>query len=405
MNAICICIDRLHAGYLGTYGNAWVETPAIDRMASQSCVFDTALIDTPRLRGLYQSFWQGGHSLLEPDPKRENLCLPSLLAAAGIQSALFTDEPSVAQHPLARHFGEMAEFRPPEQPRLAADVGETHLVQCFSRMVESIDSGDDSFFLWCHFSGMNGVWDAPYLFRERFAEADDPDPPDFAEPPGGILADGYDPDILLGVSHAYAGQVALVDMCIEGFLEFFAEWPGAEDTMVVFASTRGFPLGEHRRVGPCDDAIYGELVQVPLIVYVPGEETAGVRSRSLVYPCDLYSTLLEWFAIENVPKQAVGRSLLPDIYGFDGPTRDRLCLTGPDGQQAIRTPAWYLRKSAEIELFAKPDDRWEVNNVSDRCLDIVEELDVEMARYIKHLQKGTLDELPELNRVLLEGLD
>ena len=63
MNAICLVIDRLHTGFLGTYGNAWVETPAIDRMASQSCVFDNALIDTPRLRGICHSYWQGMHSL------------------------------------------------------------------------------------------------------------------------------------------------------------------------------------------------------------------------------------------------------------------------------------------------------------------------------------------------------
>ena len=27
MNAICLVVDRLHAGYLGAYGNAWIDTP------------------------------------------------------------------------------------------------------------------------------------------------------------------------------------------------------------------------------------------------------------------------------------------------------------------------------------------------------------------------------------------
>ena len=36
MNVICLAIDRLHLGHLGAYGNAWINTPAIDRLASQS---------------------------------------------------------------------------------------------------------------------------------------------------------------------------------------------------------------------------------------------------------------------------------------------------------------------------------------------------------------------------------
>jgi arylsulfatase A-like enzyme len=52
MNAVCMIIDRLHAGYVGAYGNAWIETPALDRLASRSVVFDRALIDSPQLERL-----------------------------------------------------------------------------------------------------------------------------------------------------------------------------------------------------------------------------------------------------------------------------------------------------------------------------------------------------------------
>ena len=200
--------------------------------------------------------------------------------------------------------------------------------------------------------------------------------------------------------------MTLLDMCIEGFLEFFAEWPGAENTMLVFTSTRGFPLGEHRRVGPCDEAIYGELVQVPLIIHVPEENAAGIRGRSLVYPCDLYTTLLDWFAVPEIPAQAIGESLLDEIRR--GETAGaRPCLPERSGRPTRHSHARVvlLRKSSELELFAKPDDRWEVNNVSDRCLDIAEELQAEIPRYLEHLNNGTLTELPELSAVLREGLE
>ena len=49
MNAILLVIDRLHAGYLGAYGNGWIATPAIDRLAAEGFVFDQCLIDSPQV--------------------------------------------------------------------------------------------------------------------------------------------------------------------------------------------------------------------------------------------------------------------------------------------------------------------------------------------------------------------
>ena len=63
MNAICLVIDRLHAGYLGAWGNTWIETPWLDRLAAESLVFDQMLVDTPHLEPLYRSYWHGLHAL------------------------------------------------------------------------------------------------------------------------------------------------------------------------------------------------------------------------------------------------------------------------------------------------------------------------------------------------------
>ena len=76
MNAIVLVIDRLHAGYLGAMGNGWIDTPAIDRLAAGSLVFNQMLLDTPRLDLLYRSYWQGWHAMAPPPPENR----PSLAA-------------------------------------------------------------------------------------------------------------------------------------------------------------------------------------------------------------------------------------------------------------------------------------------------------------------------------------
>ena len=84
--------------------------------------------------------------------------------------------------------------------------------------------------------------------------------------------------------------------------------------------------------------------------------------------------------------------------------RDRLCIAGLGDQRAIRTPAWYFRAAGEGELYVKPDDRWEVNNVSNRCLEVVECLQQALLQCEQAIRSGTVADLPPLSDVLMHGL-
>ena len=48
-SAIILVVDRLGAGHLGPYGNTWVETPALNRLAAESVLFELAITDSPQL--------------------------------------------------------------------------------------------------------------------------------------------------------------------------------------------------------------------------------------------------------------------------------------------------------------------------------------------------------------------
>ena len=47
MKALVIVANGLHLGYLGCYGNDWVATPNLDRLAAEGIVFDQHLADWP----------------------------------------------------------------------------------------------------------------------------------------------------------------------------------------------------------------------------------------------------------------------------------------------------------------------------------------------------------------------
>jgi len=130
----------------------------------------------------------------------------------------------------------------------------------------------------------------------------------------------------------------------------------------------------------------------------------SIRSQALVEPADLWATLLDWWRVDGVPAAPTARSVMPIVRQECDALRDRLCVVA-GAERAIRTPAWYLRSGDEPELFAKPDDRWEVNDVTSRCQEVVEGLQEALRQYEQAISAGTAIELPPLGEVLRNGLE
>jgi hypothetical protein len=404
MNTICLVFDRLQAGCLGPYGNTWVQTPAFNRLACESFTFDQMSIDTPELERLYRSYWHGWHALCPHEPPAERRSLIAALRESGVTTALLSDERRVTEHPLAVDFDEFIELDPPWQSQTAEEIEQAHLAKCFVELIDWLPTAREPFFLWCHLAGLGTAWDAPLNFRESYREEGDPEVPSAADVPDRMLPESYDPDELLGIAQAYAGQLSLLDGCLDALLEELDGSDAGKDTLLIVTSTRGFPLGEHRRVGPCDEALHGELLHVPLMIRFPDRTAAAQRTQALAEPADLWATLWQYLKLGELPRSPTALSWLPIIKQEAGPRHDRLCMAGAKNERAIRTPAWFLRAVGDGELYAKPDDRWEVNNVANRCLDIVENLHEARVLYEQTLHSGQIADLPPLDDVLLNGL-
>lgn len=410
MNVIIVAIDRLHAGYLSCYGNTWVSTPEFNRLATESFVFDQSLIDSPRLADLYDSYWLGSH----PCERKKGVTgvpLARCFEEAGVATTLLSDDAEISGHPLASAFGDVIRYEASadsDSEGAARDPTETHLASYFAVACDWLAAAREPFCLWLHTRGPGAIWDAPLEFRRQYADEDGPSPPDFVEVPCRMLGEDYDPDELLGVCQAYAGQVSLLDLALGGLVELLRSRPLGSNTLLAVVSARGFPLGEHRRIGAVDDALYGELVQAPWLLRMPDGLGAMDRSQALVQPADLFATLLDWRHIAR-PQSGNGRSVLPLVRGEQERLRDHVCIVGSHGERALRTPAWHLLlppaaeagEPARPELYAKPDDRWEVNDVADRCTAETEALAQALSVFEAAAEAGALDQLPPLEESLV----
>jgi arylsulfatase A-like enzyme len=319
-----------------------------------------------------------------------------------------TDDRTVAEHPLAETFDERIVVPQDEAPLPAAEVEATHMFRLFAAAGQWLAAARQPFLLWIHARGMAGPWDAPVEFRRQFVEEDDPLPPDATEVPCRCLGADADPDELLALRYAYGGQALLLDLCVGALSASLAESPLANTTMLSLLSARGFPLGEHGRIGCCDDALYEELVHVPWMLRLPDGQGALGRSSALVTPADLNATLLDWFGLDGLQPGEAARaawSVLPLVQNDAWVVpRQCVCLRGAGSQLAIRTVAWHLRIGPDdrAELFAKPDDRWEVNDVADRCEPVVTRLRQVLAHIIQASQSGDIHQTCYLDQTLTD---
>jgi arylsulfatase A-like enzyme len=373
---ICLIVDRLQAAQVGAYGNTWVHTPQFDRLAAESLVFDRALADTFDLDRLYRGLWQARLAIWPDDSAASAPSLPALAASAGMETVLLTDEKAIGALAAAAGFENRTLLAAHEPDQLADEIEATGAAQFVGAAGELLGTLKRPFFFWLHARGLGGPWDAPYELRQQYADEEDPTPPDFVTPPCQRLSADYDPDELLGIAHAYAGQVSLWDTCLGALVDEFRASPAAADTLLVVLSPRGYPLGEHLGVGPIDHALFNEHVQIPWLLRFPDGLGSLARSHALVVPADLPRTLADWLGWPQDSFPAASHSLLPLVRLQARSVRECVILRGGTHDWAVRTPAWHLRASGadetrRVELYSKPSDRFEVNDIADRAPDIV----------------------------------
>ena len=437
---IIFVLDGWSANFLGPYGNTWVETSTLNRLARDGLLIQHALADTPDLASAYSSYWQGRHATCPRQPAAASI--GDLLAANNIRTHLITDEPLVARHPLAARHSCVTLVELPMVDQPAAELTQTQFAQFLANVTEIIER-ETAACLWIHARAFSGPWDAPYPMRLALSDEEDPEPPRRVLPPDAAYTDNLrrderkeddrddeDPDIAWGLARAYAAQVMAVDRCLEFFFDVVDGHSIWGDALLLLTSPRGFPLGEHRHVGLSGAPLFGELLHVPMVLRRPDQSGVLQRSQALVQPPSVFATLLDWLNIECDRNGTGARSLLPLFPAARRiPSRDTsrvnpqvkqdgfdrsVSVTG--GEQTLRTPGWFLRKAAcaaageathndraKDTLYVKPDDRWEANEIADLCPSIVESMNNTLEQFIAAARTESLDKLSELKTELLKA--
>jgi arylsulfatase A-like enzyme len=385
-NILVVSIDGLRASALGAYANTTFGTPALDRFAAESFLLDSCFASSVDLTEIYRALWHANEV-------ERSSTLPRLLNERGYATTLITDERALNALAGSTGFGEVIELDTASDSReistRAHDPAETDLARVISAAIDRISGSglDRPQITWLHARGLSGTWDAPLEFQQMLLDEDDPSPIDTTSSPDLLVGPGDDPDAPFRYATAYAAQVMVLDACWETLLDTLDA--AENEWLVMLIGARGFPLGEHGRIGGVDQRLFAEQLHVPWLIRLPDKRGQLSRSCALTTHADLPSTLIDAVG-ENESLKNIGFdgvSVLRLISGGRVTWRDAICSHSPTAR-AIRTPAWCLREdlvatnsnvdssgeSRERELYVRPDDRWEANDVAKLCPEVVEEL-------------------------------
>jgi arylsulfatase A-like enzyme len=119
----------------------------------------------------------------------------------------------------------------------------------------------------------------------------------------------------------YAGELTMADRWMGNLLERLEERRLLDRTVVVFWSDHGISLAERGYVGKNPNQLYGEMVDVPLIVRHPERRRAGEATDYLAQSHDIPATALAMLGFA-APKDNEGHDLSPLFRGEDVQERE-----------------------------------------------------------------------------------
>lgn len=414
-NTIVMMFDSLQFNYVGCYGNTWIKTPNMDRLAREGVLFENVYIEglptVPCRRAMHTGRFtlpsKGWAPLDMDDTTIADLCwgrpidtalvfdcpnyrLPKFGYTRGFDKVYFVhghegDETYYATDSLCHHnvddyidektlkavtekygqgFVDVTRKEIENNLRMREHTGyKRHVEFTIPKAIEYLEQVDRNkqFFLWIDSFDPHELWDAPSVYNPDMKCPYDPDyqgKDEFAPFPGPVEG-VYTDEQLHHVHMLYAEIVTLCDTMLGKLLDAVRRLGFEQNTLFLMVSDHGEPMGRkehgHGIMRKCRPYPYEELVHAPMILRCPGVK-AGQRIKDFVQSVDVAPTVCDWLGIGIHPSMQ-GKSLLPLVRGEVDNFR-KFAIAGYHGKScAIYTKDWsYIhwnntQKNAEMHSF------------------------------------------------------
>lgn len=402
MKVILIVADTFRRDHLGAYGNDWIHTPNLDRLAAASTVFEHAYIGSfptvPNRRDTFLGLGDKGVPFNRWKPiDNDEITLPERLGEKSIPSMMVTDTANTVclninlfkgftawvcnrgqeGDPHRLDAGVPLEFPvEPELIRYNAQRWHQVLMNRAHREVEQDWFAPGTYSMAIDWLERNYTRDDFFLYIDTFDPHEPWDPPKWYEelydrgftgrrfdaPTYGLARKlGYTKREVKNIRARYAGEVTMVDACVGRLLEGLERLGIADETLLIFTSDHGtcfdYPgdngmicksnvLGDDGGImsagGPTKQPAhyYPHWTGVCRIPLIVRApgQSKPKRTKAITQPWDLAPTVLDAFGIQK-PPELWGESLLPLVTGERKKIRGAAVL-GNNTHAQVMTPQW-----------------------------------------------------------------
>lgn len=450
MNVVLICSDTFRWDYLGCYGNSWIKTPHLDKLAKESVLFLDAFAEglptIPVRRVLltgrriipFKHFPQksdlvncpGWHPLFDEDVSIAEVLQQKDFTTCFVNDTYHLMKPGKNFH---RGFDCWYWIRGQEDDRWAirdqkavqklfdectggaAWAGkkkhwviqhlmnrkawrserDTNVARAMGKAAEWVtaytkSSCEDPFFLYVDVFDPHEPWDPPLkyarLYNKRYRGVD------AIIPPG--TRKNMDETRFERVKAAYAGEVTLTDRWTGHLINTLRKLRLMDDTLFIFTSDHGTMMGEQDEIHKGQDRLRNQCTQVPLMIRHPEKVGAGMRIKGFVQHQDIMPTILNLLGVP-IPDRVQGEDLWPMVTQGKASPRDTI-ITAFGHYASVRTAKWnYVAPWAKvgatprIELYDLASDPQELTNVIAKHPDVAREMDAWLKRYIQEHRDET----------------
>jgi hypothetical protein len=410
-SVIVFVIDGWSPGHLEAYGSGNVKTPSLNSIASQAILYDNCLADGSTLTDVYGSFFSGEHTLQQF--LKRNVSSTKNLAQKfrelGKRTLLLQDGQLPELQPFHAGFDDVEIWDEPLPCKMANTIEETRMARFADLAANLIEQATVPDMTWVHVSGFRNAWDGPRELRSALLDEDDPEAPTFLHPVLPQSGDKPDPDVLLLNQSAYGAQIAVWDSCLDLVWDSFLRRSERHPTLLILTSSGGISLGEHPSLGAKSNLLHSEFVHLPLLFVDSTMPQGAFRTVRLTQPHELNDIILSFVTDTGKDVNEGSRLVTHPVcrHALLEADPNQIALTHSPTHWAVRTLSWYVtfpkNLAAQdpieqfsvpddlggVELFAKPDDRWEDNELSHRCPDVVQDLAARGQDYLRSKFTGS----------------
>lgn len=413
---------------MGCYGNTWIQTPNLDRLAEEGVVFTRAFPESlptiPLRRAIHtgrRTFpfrdWQPskGDPVLTYGWQRipEDQTTLAEILGRSYHKVFITDvyhqfKPSMNFH---RGFDQWQWVRGQEEDRYAStaivtrEQVESYLTpkmlqwgpapllrqylanqaqrrseedfqapRVFRAAMQCLEEnqGTDNLFLLVDCFDPHEPWDPPQNYRELY---------DPGYQGREVITPAYGPADYLSEAELkhmralYAAEVTMVDHWLGRFLERARSLGFMDRSLVIVTSDHGHQLGEHGFTGKVTFALFNELMDVPLIMRHPNGVGAGQRIDAFAQHHDIAPTILAMLGI-GLPEAMEGINLWDFVDGAGG-RRRQYVTSGFNNYVWCRDDRYvYMSRNdgAEARLYDVETDPHQLDDVSAARPEVCQEM-------------------------------